>query len=245
MANQKTVDKAAVDKAFETLKTYDWGADRKLLGPIDDAVAATHGDAAARKELETRLAAVLATGASRAAKDFVCRALRTIGTSESVPALAALLPDKDLSHMARYALERIPAEAAGQALCSALPKVTGAIKVGVIGSLGARRDGASAAALAALLTDSDKAVACAAACALGNVGSLEAAKALRGFVKSAPEGVKPAAADACLACAEHLLADGKKVEAIGLYQSLAGEDQPKHVRLAATRGLLAAAGKKE
>jgi hypothetical protein len=57
--------------------------------------------------------------------------------------------------------------------------------------------------------------------------------------------VKPAVADACLACAEHLLADGKKAEAIGLYKSLAGEDQPKHVRLAATRGLLAAAGKKD
>ncbi len=36
-----------------------------------------------------------------------------IGTAESVPALAALLPDKDLSHMARYALERIPAPGSG------------------------------------------------------------------------------------------------------------------------------------
>jgi HEAT repeat protein len=245
MANWKTVDKAAVDKAFETLKTYDWGTDRKLLNPIDDAMAATYGDAAARKALETRLAAVLAAGASRAAKDYVCRALKTIGTAESVPALAALLPDKDLSHMARYALERIPAPEAAQAMRDALPKVTGALKVGVIGSLGARRDSVSAAALAALLTDSDKAVACAAACALGNIGGLEAAKALGAVAKTAPEGVKPAVADACLACAEHLLADGKKVEAISLYQSLSGEDQPKHVRLAATRGLLAAAGKKE
>ena len=63
--------------------------------------------------------------------------------------------------------------------------------------------------------------------------------------KTTPEGVKPAVADACLACAERLLGDGKKAEAIVLYKSLAGEDQPKHVRLAATRGLLAAAGKKE
>jgi HEAT repeat protein len=245
MANRKTVDKAAVDKAFETLKTYDWGADRKLLNPIDDAITATHGDAAARKELETRLVAVLQSGASRSAKDFVCRALRTIGTAESVPALAALLPDKDLSHMARYALERIPAEAAGQAFCASLPKLSGALKVGVIGSLGARRDSASVPALAALLTDSDKAIACAAACALGNIGSLEAAKALSEVAKTAPAEVKPAVADACLACAEHLLADGKKVEAIGLYKSLSGEDQPKHVRVAATRGYAAALGKKE
>jgi HEAT repeat protein len=244
-ADKPAVDKEAVDKAFETLKTYDWGADRNSLKAIDDVVAATHGDAAARKELEIRLAAVLKTGASRSAKDFVCRKLMIIGTAESTPALAALLPDKDLSHMGRYALERIQAPEAAAALRDALPKVSGALKVGVIGSLGARRDAASCAALAGLLADSDKAIACAAACALGNLGSADAAKALGDSMKSAPEGVKAAVADGCLACAEHLLADGKKVEAIAIYKSLSGEDQPKHVRLAATRGLLAAAGKKE
>ena len=245
MANQKTVDKAAVDKAFEALKTYDWGTDRKTLGPIDEAVVATHGDAAARKDLETRLVAVLKGRASRSAKDYVCRTLKTIGTAESVPALAALLPDKDLSHMARYALERMAAPEAAAAMRDALPRLSGALKVGAIGSLGVRRDAASVAALADLLGDADKAIASAAAGALGMIGSPEAGKALGQRAKKAPEGLKPAIADACLACAERLLGDGKKAEAIALYKSLSGEDQPKHVRLAATRGLLAAAGKKD
>ena len=109
-------DKAAVDKAFEALKTYDWGADRNLLNPIDEAVVATRGDAAARKDLETRLAAVLKTDASRDAKAFVCRKLMVIGTAESVPALAGLLADKDLSHMARYALERMRRSGGGASL---------------------------------------------------------------------------------------------------------------------------------
>jgi HEAT repeat protein len=243
MANPKTVDKAAVDKAFEALKTYDWGADRKLLAAIDDAVAATHGNAAARKELETRLVASLKSGASRAAKDFVCRTLKTIGTAESVPALAALLPDKDLSHMARYALERIPAPEAAAAMRDALPKLNGALKIGVIGSLGVRRDAESVAALTPLLGDPDKAVACAAACALGNIGTSEAAQALLKSAKTAPEGVKAAVADGCLACAERLLAEGNKAGAIALYKALNTPDQPKHVRLAATRGMLAVAGK--
>ena len=69
---------------------------------------------------------MLPTGHSRAAKDFVCRKLAIIGTAESVPALAALLPDKDLSHMARYALERIPAPEAAKALREALAKTSGA-----------------------------------------------------------------------------------------------------------------------
>jgi len=238
------VDAAAVDKAFETLKTYDWGADRNLLNPIDDAVIATRGDAAARKGLETRLIAVLKSDASRSAKDFVFRTLRTAGTAESVPALAASLPDKDLSHMARYALERISAPEAAAALRDALPKVGGALKVGVIGSLGVRRDTACVSALAGLLGDSDAAIAKAAANSLGVIGSPDAGKALSGFAKKAPDGMKPAVADASLACAERLLADGKKAEAIVLYKSLSGDDQPKHVRVAATRGMLMAAGKK-
>jgi len=45
-------DSAALDKALETLKTYDWGADREALKPIDQAIIATHDDAAARKALE-------------------------------------------------------------------------------------------------------------------------------------------------------------------------------------------------
>lgn len=237
-------DQAALDKAFDALTTFDWGTDRNALKPIDEAVVATRGDAAAHKALETRLAAVLKTTAPRAAKDFVCRKLTVIGTAESAPALAALLTDKDLSHMARYALERIHAPEAAQAMRDVLPKVSGAVKAGVIGSLGVRRDAASVEALAAALNDTDQAVACAAACALGDIGGPAAAKALGEFARKAPEGVKAAAADACLACAERLLADGKKAEATALYQSLDGAEQSPYVRQAATRGLSAVSGKK-
>ena len=85
------VDPAALDKAFEALKTYDWGKDRSTLQALDDAVAAAHGDAAARKTLETRLAAVVKSDAPRAAKDVVCRQLSLVGSAEAVPALAGLL----------------------------------------------------------------------------------------------------------------------------------------------------------
>ena len=109
----------------------------------------------------------------------------------------------------------------------------------------ARSAFASVARLAGLLGDTDKTIASAAAHALGLIGNPEAAKALSQRAKKAPEPLKPAIADACLACAEQLLADGKKPEAVRLYKSLNSEDQPKHVRLAATRGLLAAAGKRD
>ena len=158
-----------LDQAFEALKTYDWGTDPKVLSPIDEAMVATRGDAAARKELEARLVAVLKTDVSRDAKDFVCRKLTVIGTAASVPALAELLAVKDLSHMARYALERIPAPEAAQAMRDALPKIDNALKVGVMGSLGVRQDVASVPALVALLGDADATVARSAALALGAI----------------------------------------------------------------------------
>ena len=243
-AEDKPVDKAAVDKAFETLKTYDYGTDRNAVMPIDDAVVAAHGNAAASMELEKRLAAVLSTSDSKDAKDYVLRRLRIIGTAESVPAIAPLLENKDLSHMARYALELNPAPEAGKALRDALPKVSGKLKIGVIGSLASRHDAESVSAIAAALTDSDKDVACTAAHALGAIGDADAAKQLGEFLPKAPEGVKPAATDAYLVCAEKLAKNGQKSEAIAIFKSLMGESEPKHIRLAATHGLLVASGKK-
>lgn len=232
-----------LDQAFDALKTYDWGKDPNQLKAIDDAVIASHGDAAARKALETRLAAVLKTDAPLDAKDFVCRKLMIIGTAESTPTLGSLLGVKEHAHMARFALERMPAAEAGQVLREALPKTSGALKIGVISSLGVRKDAASVPALAALLGDSDAAVARAAALALGDIHNADAAKALAD-AKAATPAVKTAVTDARLSCADALLGENKKTEALALYKTLAGDDQPKHVRLAATRGMLACAGKK-
>jgi len=233
----------ALDKAFDALKTYDWGQERGALKPIDDAVAASNKDAAAKKALETRLAGLLATDVSRASKDFVCRQLSLIGSAQCVPAVAPLLTDEKLSHMARYALERIPAPEAVKAMRDSLAKTKGRVKVGVINSLGVRRDVESSDALAALLKDSDEEIAAAAAAALGSIGTPQAAKVLAAFQASAPKSLQLAAADAQLTCAERLLAGGKNDDAKAIYKGLSKSGY-KHVRLAAMRGLLAAAGKK-
>lgn len=233
-----------LDQAFEALETYDWGVEPKVLNPIDEARVATRDDAAARQELEARLVAVLKTDVPRAAKDYVCRQLTIIGTAAAVPALAELLPNADCSHMARYALERIPAPEAAQALREALPKLEGKLKIGVIGSLGVRKDAASVPALIALLGDADPALVRSAALALGAIQAPEATRALA-EAKPQSEAGKIAVTDASLACADGLLAAGKKLEAMTIYKGFMGEQQPKHVRLAATRGMLACAGKSE
>ena len=189
-----------LDEAFEAIKTYDWGTDRKPLDEIDRAAIASLSDDAARKDLERRLAEVLKTDVSRDAKDFVCRKLMIIGSAASVATLASLLSNKELAHMARFALERIPAPEAAQALREALPTLNGALKIGVISSLGVRRDAGSVAAFAKLLTNSDPAVARAAAIALGDIRSSQSAKALA-EAKSVSTEVQPTVTDASLCCA--------------------------------------------
>ncbi len=237
-------DSAALDKALETLKTYDWGADREALKPIDQAIVATHDDAAARKALEKSLVDVLAGGISRSAQDYVCRKLRIVGTTQSVEALAALLAAEDTSHIARYALERIPDEKAAKAMRDALPKVSKKLKPGIIGSLGVRRDKKSFMVFSKLLGDSDIQVAKAAAQSLGLIGTSAAAKELSKFAKKASANMKLPVADACLVCAEQLLADGEKSEAVALYKEFKGDDKPAHVKAAAMKGILTAATKK-
>jgi HEAT repeat protein len=232
-----------LDKAFDALRTYDVGVEPKVLDPIHDAVVASHGNAAARQDIETRLLGVLKSDAPHMAKDYVCRQLMAVGTAASVPVLAELLSNAHLSHMARYALERIPAAEAGEALRKALGLLSGTLKSGVICTLAGRKDGQAVDALAGLLSDGDAQISRAAALALGAIGTPEASKALAAGKMG--ESAVTASIDARLACAERYLAAGDKVNAMAAYQSLAAGDHPKHVKLAATRGLLACAGKKD
>jgi HEAT repeat protein len=231
-----------IEKSIAALASFDWGADLGPLQPIDDAIVASHGDAAARAELEKTLVAELAKDHSRDAKDYVCRKLMAIGSAASVPTLAAMLGDANMSHMARYALERIPGAEAGQALRDALAKVAPELQVGVISSLGARQEDAGVEALAGQLSSSNAAVAKAAASALGAIRSAAAAEALGKATLA--DGAKSAAVDASMACAEAMLAHGNATGALAIYKKYAGGDQPKHVKLAATRGMLACSAKK-
>ena len=236
-----------LDKAFETLDTYTWGDDLGALSPIDEAIVATQHHATGRRDLESRMIEVLTSDATRNGKDFVCRKLKVIGTRRSVPALAALLSDANHSHMARYALESIPNPAAGKALLDALPMLTGPLKIGVIGSLGVRgalrlpQGKPCVPALAALLSDDDALIAVSAAESLAAIRSAAAAKALAHAEPN--RAAARAVTDASLACAESLLAAGDKGAALAIYKRLSKGEPAKHVKLAATRGMLACAGK--
>ncbi|MBS0204596.1 MAG: HEAT repeat domain-containing protein [Planctomycetes bacterium] len=231
-----------LDTAFEALKKFDWGSDLGALAPIEDAVTAAHGKPEARHEVETRLVTALQGELSRDAREYVCRKLAIVGTAACVPGLAPLLVNPESSHMSRFALEQIPAPEAAQALRDALSRASGTVKIGIISSLGARRDAASVPPLGELLQDGDAAIARAAALALGAIGSADSAAVLQRSLQAAGGSPAPIV-DALLHCAETLMAANKLTEATAIYQAFAQDNQPRLVRLAANRGLLACASK--
>lgn len=192
--------------------------------------------------------AVLKSDASLKEKSDACRTLSIHGGQEAVPVLAPLLVDDKLSHMARYALEPMPFSEAGEALRDALGKTSGRLKVGMVHSLGMRKDEQAVPALIALLPDADEAVAQAAARALGKIATPEATAALEDAVAQA--GVSPgnllAFCEGLLACAEKLAGTGQPAQAIALYDSLLNvPNTPRQVRTGALRGLVLACGPKQ
>jgi hypothetical protein len=235
-------DLASLDAPFASLKTYDWGADAGFFKTIDDAVIAAHADASLRRDIEKRFSALLGDGTSRAAKEYICRKLSMIGTASSVPALAALLPHKDHSHMARFALERIGGPEAADALRKAFASLDGDLKLGMMASLAARRDTASVPLFAPLLKADEK-TAVAAAKALGMIQDAASSQALASAAAAASGKAAAAITDARLACAEAMLAEGKRSEAMAVYRQLeasaAGKPGEKAAAIAAKRGIVA------
>lgn len=197
---------------------------------------------AAEKPDEAKLIAIIASDAPPQDKAIPCKQLAVYGTKAAVPALAALLPNKELSSWARIALEAIPDPAADEALRDALGKLQGRLLVGVINSLAVRRDAKATDALIARLKDADAEVASAAAEALGRIGGDQATGALVPMLATAPPAVRPYVAYGCILCAERLLAEGKAEPATKLYDTVAKAEVPQQRRLEAIRGGILARG---
>jgi len=227
-----------LEESFELLKEFKLGTDSTGLIPIERAVMEVHGNETARAALEKRLVPYLASSYSSVTRSFVCRQLVLIGSAASVAAVAPLVLDEELSVHARNALERIPGPESEKALRDALSQANGRTRIGVINSVAVRRDAASTPVLIKILGE-DPASAAAAAKALGEIATPEAAKTLTAARGKGPAPVQQAVVDGTLICADRLVADGHRSQAISLIEGLTDASQPEHVRGAAKRMLSA------
>ncbi|MHC4586106.1 MAG: ThuA domain-containing protein [Planctomycetota bacterium] len=241
VSSGKGVEMAALQELLAKVKTYDWGQSRLALTEVSDIIKKAHSSPAELKKIEKSLLGVLTSASTRAGKQFVCRELSIIGTGQSVSALGNMLMDEETSDMARYALERIPGMAVNAVLRDALRRAKGKPKIGIINSLGQRRDKRAVRALSRLVGNSDKMVATAAAAALGQVADSRATKALAEAKDKASGKLQMVVLDSYLRCADQLVAEGQKVQAMAIYNELRKEGMPGPIRTAAAAGLINAA----
>lgn len=194
----------------------------------------------AQSEVDS-LIQVLRSEAPYMEKLLACKKLGQLGAAEAVPALTPLLfQDERLAHAARIALEAIPDPSAGKALLESLPRLEGLPRVGVIQSLGVRREKAAVGVLGELLAQEDLLAAMAAANALGKIATPEAVSILQERLADSPMPVRKAIANALLEVGENLCQEGQWVSALQLFGKVAEAEVPPHIRLAAQRAAILA-----
>ena len=239
VAAEKGIDKAP----FEKLATFKMGDKADAPNQVAALALESFKDPAARKQIERELLALLKSPTATAdCKRVCCRQLVVVGSADAVAVLGPMLTDETLSHMARYALARLRGPEATRALFGALDKTTGRIRLGIVGSLGDRRESGAVGALQGLATDKDAATAVAAVAALGKIGGREAYACLRDALGSKEAKLRGAAVDGLLRCAEQFVAGGQTASAKEIYTTLRKPAFEQHVRTAALRGLVSVGG---
>ena len=221
----------------KAIKGYNWSKNGAVLLAIDAEIRKVAGHPEHVARLESALLDVLRSDATIAAKRGVCKRLGLIAGERSVPVLAAMLLQPETSDMARYSLERMPLPSVDAALRNALGRTAGLVRVGVIHSIGNRKDDRAVPALGDLLRDGDEAVAAAAAWALGRIGGAEAIRHLASHRNSARSRFRQEVLDAYLICARRLASEGRKNEAKAMFKELSTDGMPSPVRRAAAVGL--------
>ena len=230
----------SLGELLEEIGTYQYGQSREPLTALTRLVRSAYDSPQDLKLIERRLLEVLQSDATLAGKQFVCRQLSISGTEEAVPTLAAMLTDAATSDMARYALERIPGAAADEAFRKALPKARGEVTVGIINSLGQRRDSQSVTALRSLVYDANAATAMAAVAALGRIADPQATEALAEASGKTTGKLRRLVLDSYLKCADQLVAQGEQPPAKAIYRQLYVPGEPVPVRAAALTGMVLA-----
>lgn len=128
-------------------------------------------------------------GAPAEVKKFLIEQLQIAGRAEAVPVLAQCLDHDGLAEPARQALQANPADEAVAALRKALASAKGTLRIGIIQSLGVRRDKLSVDLLIEELRKNDlEKIHCAALIALGQIGDPRA----RPLITQAEQSDSPA-----------------------------------------------------
>jgi HEAT repeat protein len=233
----------SLDQAVAQVAKWEFDQNRQPLRTMSDLIAKAHGSAAETRNIERRFIELLQSDATLGGKDFVCKELSVMGSEASVPVLSGMLLEPKTAEIALYALERIPGQAADQALRDELPKVSVAkVRIGIVNTLGRRRDSGSVAALRPLAFGKEQVMAEPALFALAEIADAGAVQVLAEAQTKTSAALRVTAAEAYLKAADRRFERGDVPGAVRIYKELYGTGEPAIVRAQALRGLAVADG---
>jgi HEAT repeat protein len=207
-------------------------------GVLAPAVQAASPDPQKTREL----LAIVQSQSDLAARARALQQLTLVATKDAIPVVTPMLGDEKLGQYARDVLEVMPDPAAGDALRAALQSLQGKSLVGIVNSLGMRRDGKAVDALARLTREGAPELAGPALLALGRIGTPDALEVIEPLITSGPVERRAAAGEAALIVAERLSRAGDASAALPLYEKIRGAELPLPLRVSATRGAIATSG---
>lgn len=233
---------AGLDDLLSQTAKWQYETSRQPMQALAEIVAKAQSSPAETRAIEQKFIAFLKSDATPGGKDFICKQLSIMGSEASVPVLTDVLGDPKTAELGRYALERIPGPAVDRALREALAKTKDRTRIGIINTLGVRRDAASVAALRPLALGTDPAAASAALYALAKIADAPAVAVLSEAQGKTKGPVHADAAEAYLQAANRLTARGSAASAVPIYKALYANRDPGTVQAAALRGLARAGG---
>ena len=183
---------------------------------------------------------IVQSSAELAERARALQQLALVANSEAIPALTPLLADAQLGQYARDVLELMPDARAGDALREAAARLQGNALVGVINSLGVRREPKSVDLLTRLARDPKSVAAAPALLALGRIGTGEAGRVLEETFGRGPVELRAPAAEALLLVAERDLTASNRPAAQRIYDSVRAANVPLALKTSALRGAILA-----
>ena len=203
-ANQPKAPKLPANwqSALTILRTYNYGSDRAALFPIEAAVQAGLKDPGARQTVGQALESLLQESLPVPAFEFVCRQLALLKWEKAVPKVAPFLTDPHRQYAARLLLETIGGPSVVSTIQAAVSSTQGSLRAGLLTSLGRLKAESAVPLLERMAAEPNPEVAEAAVWALGQIGTLAAAKALLRITHRPFHGRRWMLIDACHTAAQ-------------------------------------------
>jgi HEAT repeat protein len=230
--------KTKAENLLSKIKQYEFGQSRESLTEFAELIRNAIDSRQDKQILEKTMLGLLNSGATFAGKQFICKELSIIGTEKAVPTLEPMLTNKNTSDIARYALERIPGKKVDDVLRISLNKTKGTVRIGIINTIGERRDNKAVEVLGKFMFKSDNTTAIAAAAALGKIADDASIEILTKAKEKTKGAVKATVLDSYLKCADKLAMNGETERASTIYKELFDQNYELPIRSAALRGLI-------